>query len=785
MISKRFKKRVIKAITSRIQTDNLITEYAAIISRNIISLVNLILGSVIAVLIYFGESSDALFIASVLILNISLGIVQEIRAKHMLDRLKALIAKTAQVRSNDGSINTRPIGSLRINDIIVVERGDQIPIDGLVIASTGLEVNEAFLTGESDSIPKKAKTKVKAGSFVVAGRAEIKTTAIGSDTTISAITHEVRRFSWHSTPIQKSLTAIITTLSYVLIILIISLIWRQQSGGFSALATVKQIAALTASIVPEGLLLASTVLFAYGAIRLSRVKILLQRINSLESLARIQTLCLDKTGTLTENDLQLAALEPAPQQTKYSLKKAFLEYLSILNNDDEISQAAIRAFNAIPNCEGEVIQAFNSDRRFGLVTSEVRKIVVGAPDSLASYCQKQTATWLLEHSRIAAEKGHRVLAVTTTKKALQAKLQSQDRLELIGLIHFAQPLKHTARKTLDFFQKRGVDIKIISGDQLATVRAIAEQLQLKQGNYQAISGAELEKLLPAEQIDAIRTITLFARISPQQKSQIIQTLSQSSYTAMVGDGANDALALKSANVGVSMFQAAEMTRSIADIVLLEDDFSDLPNGVKLADAVITNLELIGALFFNKISIGLSLLLVAFLLGVEYPFSPRNITLLNYFLIGLPILLWTLQPLNRRRSPFETGYFRRIAPFCLLNGSIVAVTVAATFWIANFLNINTQMSVFTVSLFLGIGMLLIAPRAFKVRLNQRYIQRIVLAIAIALSLLIIGWMIPPARAFFDIEGFSPSWVLLGVGMATVGWIMQSLVLSPRRRYLQAT
>lgn len=747
-------------------------DYLAIIRRNALSVVSLVVLTVIVLLVFFGETRDALFLSSILIINITVGIFQEVRAKRALEKLKALTAQTARLL-HGSDIEVVPINRLRVEDTIRLERGDQIPADGKLTTKDAFEINEAFLTGESDSVRKKQGQMVYAGSFVVAGTADMRILKAHEDTRIAEMTGKAKHYHSQLTPIQRVLAGMITVFTYGLLLAAAGLFVRQQFAGGDAVDLIRQIAAVTGTVIPEGLVLASTVLFAYGAVQMYQRRVLLQQINAIESLAQIQWLFLDKTGTLTENHLELKSLLPAPGCKEASLRILLESYIQLGEPDGVLARAIIDTPRKVT---GEILQAFSSERRYGVVKVRDRIIVMGAPDMLTSLLHTEQRSWVVAQNEALAARGNRVMMVATasgvSKDGIPKGLRAQ------GLVALSQPIKKSAKPTLDFFRKRLVDIRVISGDQSTTVKAIAEQLGITSGDTRVMTGKELEGKTKTELTQIIQDYHVFARVSPQQKSQLIDAAKKLGYVGMVGDGANDALALKQANIGISMFHAADITRAVADVILLDDEFKDVPRGVKLADTMITNLELIGCLFLNKVIIGFTLLAAAFLTHAPYPLSPRNITVLNYFIIGLPVLIWTVMPRQRSRSAHEPSYLARILPFVIVNGVITLLITVAGVTLAGQTHDNVQMTVFTTTLILGASLLLIAPRALGIKLDQQYLKVLARLTLLGSLLLLLVFMVEPIRMFFGLDPLAWDWLLLGLSLGATGLLAQLVVLRPQ-------
>lgn len=740
-----------------------ISDYLTIIVRQCFSFVTIILGAVVAVLFWLGEHQDAVFIASVLILNITIGLVQEVRARRQLDKLKALTAPTARLLDQTGGEQLVPIENLRVGDVVRLKAGDQLPGDGKLTQATALELNEAFLTGESVPIGKIVGADAYAASFVTAGSGELKIDKLGEQTRIGALAASVKRLNFRATPIQRTIGIIITVLSWLFVVMALVLVARGSSAGEAPATLAREVAAIAATIVPEGLVLAVTLLFTYGAVQLYRSRLLVQRTSAVESLARIQILCLDKTGTLTEDRLVVNSIVPVAKTQTATVEKYLGHYLALTDPDSDLAAALIRHMGKLPAAQGESLVGFSSERKWGAVRIGLRQIVVGAPDILADFATKTDAQWVLAQNQQAAQAGNRVLLIA--EASLDGKVALRH-LKPVGIVRFEQPIKASAADVVKFFHQRDVRLVVISGDQAPTVLAIARQLQLADTDTKAIDGKQLAKFSAHQRAACVAEHSIFARVTPQQKAQLVRDFRQLGYTAMTGDGANDALALKAADVGISMFAAADITRRVADIVLVKNAFTDIPDGVGAADRIITNIELVGSVFLHKVTIGLTLIGVALATGTGYVFSPRTITILNYFLIGLPLFLWVLSPRLRERQPHEPGYWAQITPLLVSNGLVaMMVSVGASLWALG-QGIDIGMVVFLTTLILGVNMVFLAPYALRVEPDQhpRRTYGVVGAMLVGLGLVL---LIEPLRAFFGLQAFDWSWFGVGFVWGSIG------------------
>ncbi len=739
-----------------------LADYGVIVSRHVVTFVSFIFATLIIALASLGERQDAVFLASVLGLNILIGIVQEVRAKRALDRLRQQVQPVAHVVVTSGKVVERSLTELSVGDTVRLQRGDQVPGDGHAVRVSAFEVNEAFLTGESLPVGKRVREEVFAGSFVTSGSADIVLDALGEDTRLGRVEDKVTRLRWRTSEIQRAVGLTITVMSWGLIAIALALASRSALQRSLDADLLRQVAAIAATIVPEGLLLATTIFFAYGAVRLFRWRVLLQQINAVETLGRVQILCLDKTGTLTEDRLSLIGYRVMAGETTDRLKRIFGQYLSLTDPQSEMAEAYRERHASLPVASGKVITAFSSERKFGQVKLGATQIWVGAPDQLIEKVKPEARQWVEAVNAQSASVGERVLLVAT-------QATSRSSLQPIGVVRFAQPIKPTAKQALKYFRARGVRPIIISGDQPATVMAIAQQLGW--GRTEAvITGDAWAAARRGARKQIVAQTNLFARVTPQHKEQIIIELRKLGTTAMTGDGANDALALRRADLGVSMFSGADITRTVADVVLVDNEFRDLPNGVQLSDEVITTLELVAVLFFSKVVMGVVLVAWAFWTATSYALSPRQMTLLNYFLIGLPIVVWAIWPVSRRRSPYESGYWSRILPYVGLNGLALAIGMSLAYGLAVHYGIDLGMTLFFVCLVAGLSTFLTSGWGMHA-VNRLSLRRRLMLVGSAVLVLGLVATLLPVRAFFDIAAPSWGWLALSSVAAAITVVCQ--------------
>lgn len=658
-------------------------DYLDIIKRNLLSPIVVVIFLLAGALVYVREYRDAWFISVVIVVNSTIGIVQELRAKRVLRQLELMSAPKARLL-RDGNVVEVGYGDLKIDDEIIIQAGDELPADAKVIESKGLELNESMLTGESASIEKKNGDVVLAATTVLAGEGMARVIAIGDDTKAGTISQVLKRYKPELTPLQLAIWRAIYFLTYGAIILSLLIAIVYYFSGDNVVIILKTITSAAVTVVPEGLLLASSLLLAFGSLRLAQAKVLPQKLSAIEAMALLNLLAVDKTGTLTSDEVSLEKVASFGDDFSNSDVASFAALIAHETSGGNITGRAILA-EAAPPKDTEIVDvmAFSSARKMAgvraRVNGTVRTLIMGAPEFVSKLApiDKETRKKLNDW----ADKGLRVLMLA---EFADEKTKIKDLKEgsgmAIGAVILRNSLRHGVVETVDFLQRQGVTIRVISGDNPRTVQYIAREAGIKHPE-KVVLGADLAKLSEDEFNEAADTYTIFARVLPDQKERLIARFQQSGkFTGMVGDGVNDALALKKADLGVAMYAGAPASRRVSDIILLNNSFTSLPMGMKLGNQIMQAIEVIAILFFHKIIYGVTLLLTTILINMNYPYSPRHITFMNIFLVTMPTLMWTLFPpvpkhrINPKR--FWRDTLLAVLPIALLTG----LTVAFTYWI---------------------------------------------------------------------------------------------------------
>jgi cation-transporting ATPase E len=738
-------------------------ELGHIVFRNIFLLTNGIIFSVVALLFIFKNTEAALFLGFVSILNIILGLIQDINAWQALRRLQLLTAPRVIRLNTDGTEEVVLTEYIEKGDQIKLKIGDQVPCDSEIVESHALEINEGLITGESHSVPRNTGNKILAGSIVTSGSGLIRAEHIYRESRIARMTEGIKQFSVSTSPIQSAVAKIITYSGYILVLVISIVIIRGLAVDEPAVRIVLNIGALASMIVPQGLVFATTLFFAYGAANLFRKHVLLQEINATEKLGRIKNLCMDKTGTLTENTVAVEAilLPPHAGTSTTARKEAEKDMAAYIEGSGE-SSVIIEAIKKYltETFDGKIIEAmaFSSWRQYGSVSieggTETYNVLVGSPDIfLQSIFPESDRAWLKDRVDESSKKGKHVVCLVKAHGKTIPQNIAETKLTVIGIFIFFNNLREGIQDTIAFFQDRGVTIRIISGDNPETVQSVAAASGIKDTD-KVITGTELESWTEADFETNIHHYTLFARILPEQKERIVAAFRKDGFTAMVGDGANDALAIKKADLGIAMFDGAPATRQLASVVLTTNSFLALPGGVELADKIIRNIEVFASIFLNQTFFGFLIFIFISAVGGAYPLTPLNITIINYFTIGIPWLLisyWTLRPAKHVKKASDIPFLRRIMPFSLWSAVIQSIGVWLIYLISPpyLLEAESNTLVLIGFIIMGFSFFCLAQRVYRGRLFWFEKVELVLLALIETALLIIAFHIPLAIAFFNL------------------------------------
>ena len=642
---------------------------AEILRANILTRFNFILGALLAVILAVGQPQDALF-GLVLVANALIGIAQEFRAKRTLDRLAVLSAPQVRV-IRDGSRRDIPVAELVADDLVDLRPGDQLVADGVVRDSAGLEADESLLTGESEPVGKHKGDRLLSGSFVVAGAGGYQATEVGARAYARRLAAEARRFGLVRSELVDGINRILKYVTWVIVPLAVLLLASQlHARGTVREALTGTVAALV-GVVPQGLVLLTSVAFGVAAVTLARRHVLVQQLPAVEGLARVDVLCVDKTGTLTDGTIAFGSLIRLGGQAPAA------EALGALAAEEEAPNATLSAIGqAFPPPDGWQRTAsvpFSSARKWSAASFTGHGTwVLGAPEMVLP--AEQDA--LLSRAAELASDGHRVLVLARAEGPLASESLPPG-LRAEAFITLTERLRPDAAETLGYFAAQGVALKVISGDSPRTVAAVAGR--------SGLPGADTPvdaRGLP-EDPDALAQVleehAVFGRVTPHQKQAMVTALQAHGHTvAMTGDGVNDVLALKLADLGIAMGSGAAATRAVAELVLLDGRFATLPGVVAEGRRVTANIERVANLFVTK-TVWTALLAIAVSLALlPYPFLPRHLTIIDTLTIGVPSFFLALAPNQRRYLP---GFATRVLRFAIPAGCIIAAATLTGYALA--------------------------------------------------------------------------------------------------------
>ncbi|MQS12805.1 HAD-IC family P-type ATPase [Streptomyces kaniharaensis] len=737
-----------------------------IVRANVFTRFNAIIGVMFGIILIVGPIQDGLF-GLVIVANTAIGIVQELRAKKTLDSLALIGEARPQVR-RDGTVQQIAVAEIVLDDTVLLGIGDKVIVDGEVTEADGLEIDESLLTGEPDSVLKQPGDQVMSGSFVVAGVGAFTATRVGREAYAAQLAEEASRFTLVRSELRSGINSILRFITYLLIPTAIGLIISQLAvEGRDWREAVRRMVAGIVPMVPEGLVLLTSVAFAIGVIRLGRRQCLVQELPAIEGLARVDTVCLDKTGTLTEGGMDVVDLRVLSDGEPGAIGPDTIEHaLGVMAGADARPNPSMRAVIAAygdGRTDGgngwRVIEAmpFSSARKWsGVQLLEPQggeaSWLLGAPDVLLPSGHPALA----EVDELGA-KGLRVLLLGRTPDPLDSPDPAAG-LTPLALVVLRQRLRGDAAATLRYFEGQQVRAKVISGDAAVAVGAVAGHLGLPGADHPMDA-----RTLPAEPdafAEAAERTSVFGRVTPQQKRELVGALQSRGHTvAMTGDGVNDVLALKDADIGVAMGTGSDATKAVAQIVLLNDSFATLPSVVAEGRRVIGNIERVAGLFLVKTVYSVLLALLVIFTHSPYPFLPRHSTVLSTLTIGVPAFFLALAPNNERARP---GFVKRVLRLAIPGGIIAGAGTFTAYALAranHATDLEADTSVATLTLFLiALWVLAIVARPYN---WWRLLLIGTMGGAFALVLLI-----PPVSDFFQLRlvGTRDPW--LGVAIALI-------------------
>ncbi len=728
-----------------------------IVADNVLTYFNLIFVILSVLLVVVGSYRDLTFMP-IIVANALIGIIQEMRSKSVLDKIKVLNAPVTTV-VRDGEIKTVPSKDLVIDDIVIFKAGNQISADAIVVDGN-VSVNESLLTGESDEISKKPGDTLMSGSYIVSGTCRARLERVGRESYISKLTIQAKKSrKGEQSEMIRSLNRIVK-FAGVAIIPIGSILFYQAYyiNHDTIRASVQSMVAAVIGMIPEGLFLLASVTLVISAMRLALSKVLVHDMKCIETLARVDVLCVDKTGTITENEMSVTAVVPATDEYDIDSVQGLISDFAAAQDSDNQTMAAIKNHFHRPAGRAAVsITGFSSEFKYSSVTFERESFVLGAPEFVLKEKIDQYKEKIEEYNR----KGYRVLVFGKYRGVPDGKALTAS-VEPMCFIMMSNPIRENAPETFKYFAEQGVEIKVISGDNPVTVSEVAKQAGIKHASdYVDATTLTTESAIR----DAVTRYTVFGRVTPEQKRKFVRALKKAGKTvAMTGDGVNDVLALKDADCSVAMASGSDAAAQASQLVLLESDFSKMPDVVAEGRKVVNNLERSGSLFIvkNIFSLIISVLFIFF--GLAYPMKPAQISLISIFTIGLPAFFLSQMP-NRDliKGKFITNILLKALPAALTD----VLVVCAMVYFGNIFNVaSTDIATASTILMSIVGMMIVFQICKPMDMYKMWMW-ILCGVGLACCMIFISKM-------FDITNMSNRCILLCVNF--------SIIAEPCLRYM---
>ncbi|HYO03754.1 MAG TPA: HAD-IC family P-type ATPase [Mycobacterium sp.] len=736
-----------------------------IVRANVFTRINAILGVLLIIVLSTGSIINGLF-GILIVANSAIGIIQELRAKQTLDKLAIVGQAKPMVRRQSGT-GPRSPSEVVLDDVIELGPGDQIVVDGEVLEEANLEVDESLLTGEADPVAKDAGDEVKSGSFVVAGSGAYRATKVGHEAYAAKLAEEASKFTLVKSELRSGINKILQFITYLLIPAGLLTIYTQlftTDAGWRE-SVLRMVGALV-PMVPEGLVLMTSIAFAVGVVRLGRRQCLVQELPAIEGLARVDVVCADKTGTLTENGMRLSDLKTF---TRDDCVDALASLAAADDRPNASMQAIGEAYDEPPGWTATASAPFKSATKWsGTSFGEQGNWVIGAPDVLLDPASPDA-----EVAEQIGAKGLRVLLLGSSDGPVDAP-DAPRVVTPMALVVLEQRVRPDARATLDYFAAQKVTVKVISGDNAVSVAAVAGSLGL---HGETVDARQLPEE-PDALADTVEEYTTFGRVRPDQKRAMVHALQSRGHTvAMTGDGVNDVLALKDADIGVAMGSGSSASRAVAQIVLLDNKFATLPYVVSEGRRVIGNIERVSNLFLTKTVYSVLLAVLVGLAGLSakifgtdpllFPFQPIHVTIAAWFTIGIPAFVLSLAP-NRERA--HTGFVRRVMTSALPSGLIVGVATFVSYLLAYEGRASTDAEQMQASTAALITLLVSALWVLAVVARPYEWWRIVL-VAISAAAYVVIFSLPLARKAFMLD---PSNVVMTTTALTIGVVAAALI-----------
>jgi magnesium-transporting ATPase (P-type) len=746
---------------------------SSIVAGNVFTLFNAIIGVFFVLILSLGLIADAVF-GVIAIVNSYIGIRQELKAKRTLDELAVLVAPHAKV-IRDGTMVSLLAEEIVPGDVIVVEPGDQLVADGETIASRGMALDESMLTGEADGVRKDVDERVLSGSFCISGSGRYRVDAVRDESYAGKLAGEAKAFRHPPSPLQGEVNRVIVACTWAMAPLAVLLLITFQLRSVDLVDAAQTATAGLVTLIPEGMVLLMSVTFAVAAVRLARKDTLVQQMSATESLAAVDTICVDKTGTLTDGQLRLLGIEVAEGAGADEAQAALGRFAASAGDRNRTLETVAEAFPARPGRVGGEVPFSSKWKWSGLRLGGV-SYVLGAPDILAAAGALSLPPGLARKLEEETAAGRRVVAFGQSSEPLpdDPAQAPPPRLAPLALVVLEETLRADAAETIATMREADVDLKLISGDARATVTAVAYAVGVP-ADAGVVEGSELPDDPEALAAAALRN-TIFCRIAPEQKKALVEALRASGrYTAMIGDGVNDVPALKQARLAVAMGSGAQVTKGIADVVLLKDEFARLPEAVAEGRRIARNIHRLGRLYLTKSVYAAALILLVAVPGFAFPFLPRHLTLAAFLTIGIPSFVLALAPSD---GPLYRGrLLRALAAFAVPAGLATALGSILCFFLVDTVfggSLEAGRTAATTTLIvLGLAFVLLLERGpgREHIAIQSYMLAMVAGLGALFALILAA---APVRDFFEMALLDATQWFLALLCSAVGLTVASLL-----------
>ncbi len=757
--------------------------YSQILRGNVLNAINIILFGLGAVLVAIGRVGDAVTSVGLVTLNMVIGIYQEVRAKRQLDKI-ALLTRPRVTVIRDSQAREVDPSQVVLGDLIQINVGDQMVVDGVVIGESNAEMDESLLTGESDLIQKADGDEILSGSFCVSGSAHYQVTRVGNDSFANKLTANAREFQLVKTPLQKEINLILRFLMALAVFLGVQLLLATILSATPLMRQV-QFATVIVGLIPNGLFFMVILAYAMGAVRIVQQGALVQQSNAVESLSRVTVLCTDKTGTLTANRILYDTVHPF-ERTPAEIERILADVVSSQSATNKTSDAVIKRLAGERHPLLDEVP-FSSKLKWSAVSLDTPDLkgvyVLGALEMLKAHMGELPAE---AETTLAAlsDEGKRVL--TFAYHPQPVKLHDADgvimlpELSLLAFVTFSDELRPHLQQSLDEFRRNGITVKVISGDNPQTVAALAKQAGFP-GDLTYVSGPELAQMSPTEFAQAADESTVFGRITPEQKEALVDALkAKGHYVAMMGDGVNDVLSLKKADIGIAMESGSNATRNVADMILMGDSFEALPPAFTEGQRIINGMKDILRLFLTRVAYSALLIVGISLLNLGFPFVPKHNSLLSLFVVGVPtfvLAIWA-RPGRLPKGSLLREITHFVVPAALITyifGMVIYVaSIFITVTVEGQVNVTPEM-IASFQQYAGINYDIATNDAFLSEVAVLAAQTALTSFLVYSGLLLVVFVEPPTRWFVGGDEFSGDWrPTIVAGVLFIGFILILLI-----------